>query len=106
MYIRGRESEQVAEMYLKNKGYIIHFKNKRVERYVVDLVCKKKGIIIFVEVKSLPSNRYKKPFDSVNKQKKIFWVADKLIHKYFPYHESRFDVVSMTGGLKITILST
>ena len=102
MYIRGRESEQVAEMYLKNKGYIIHFKNKRAKRYEVDLVCEKNGIIVFVEVKSLSSNRHKNPFDSVNrqKQKKIIWVADKLIRKYFPYQEARFDVVSMTGEPK------
>ena len=51
-------------------------------------------------MKSLSDNRYKKPFESVtrNKQKKIIWVADQLIQKYFPNKECRFDVISMTGA--------
>ena len=100
MYVKGKESEKVAESYLKNNGFVIHFKNKRVGRYEVDLVCEKNGVIVFVEVKSLSSNRYKKPFDSVTrcKQKKIIRVADQLIQKHFPNQECRFDVVSMTGA--------
>ncbi len=102
MYIKGKESEQVAENYLKNNGFVIHFRNKRVGRYEVDIVCEKNGVIVFVEVKSLLSDCHKKPFESVNrgKQKKIIRVADRVIHTYFPNHESRFDVISMIGGLK------
>ena len=102
MYLKGKESERVAESYLKNYGYLIHFKNKRVGRYEVDLVCEKDGVIVFVEVKSLSSSLYKKPFDSVTrgKQKKIIWVADQVIQNCFPNQESRFDVVSMIGKLK------
>ena len=102
MYLKGKESEQVAERYLRNNGYLIHFKNKRVGRYEVDLVCEKNRIIVFVEVKSLSTSQYKKPFDSVTrgKQKKIIWVADQLTQKYFPCKECRFDVISMIGGGK------
>ena len=102
MYLKGKESERVAESYLKNNGFVIHFKNKRVGRYEVDLVCEKNGVIVFVEVKSLSSNCYKKPFESVTigKQKKIIRVADQVIHKYFPNQESRFDVISMIGKPK------
>ena len=102
MYIKGKESEQVAENYLKNNGFVIHFRNKRVGRYEVDLVCEKNGVIVFVEVKSLSSDRHKKPFESVTrgKQKKITQVANEVIHTCFPNQESRFDVISMIGGLK------
>ena len=34
------------------------------------------------------------------KQKKIIRLADRLIHNYFPNHESRFNVISMIGELK------
>ena len=102
MYLKGKESEQVAESYLKNKGFVIHFKNKRFGRYEVDLVCEKNEVIVFVEVKSLSSNHCKKPFESVNrsKQEKIIQVADQVIHTYFPNKESRFDVISMIGESK------
>ena len=49
MYQKGKESERAAARHLKKEGYIIHFKNKRVGRLEVDLVCEKSGVIIFIE---------------------------------------------------------
>ena len=60
MYLKGKESERVAESYLKNNGYLIHFKNKRVGRYEVDLVCSKNAALSISnaneEIFDIPSN--------------------------------------------------
>ncbi len=96
---KGKESEQIAEIHLKSKGYTILFKNKRLGRFEVDLVCEKNGFIVFVEVKSLSSSLFKSPFESVDrsKQKRIIRVADYIMNKYYPNLDCRFDIVSIIG---------
>ena len=97
MILNGKKSEILAEKYLLKKDYKIHFKNKRVGRYEVDLVCQDKDVIVFVEVKSLASNRIKNPYDAVthSKQMRIIKVADTILKKHFPVHEARFDIISI-----------
>jgi putative endonuclease len=97
MHLNGTKSEELAEKYLLERNYTVHFRNKRFGRFEVDLVCQEKDFIVFVEVKSLSSNRFKNPYDSVNasKQKRIIKVADFVIRNYFPDQECRFDVISI-----------
>ena len=97
MILNGKKSEILAEKYLLERDYKIHFKNKRVGRYEVDLVCQDKDVIVFVEVKSLASNRIKNPYDAVtqSKQMRIIKVADTILKKHFPVNEARFDIISI-----------
>ncbi len=97
MHLKGRQAEKLAEDYLSKRKYIIHFRNKRLGRYEIDLVCEIEGIIVFVEVKSLSSRSIKHPYESVNqlKQNKIIKVADALMKSQFPDHDCRFDVISI-----------
>lgn len=97
MILNGKKSEILAEKYLLKKDYKIHFKNKRVGRYEVDLVCQDKDVIVFVEVKSLASNRIKNPYDAVtqSKQMRIIKVADTILKEQFPVNEARFDIISI-----------
>ena len=97
MILNGKKSEILAEKYLLERDYLIHFKNKRVGRYEVDLVCQDKDVIVFVEVKSLASDRIKNPYDAVtqSKQMRIIKVADTILKKHFPGNEARFDIISI-----------
>ena len=97
MILNGKKSEILAEKYLLKKDYKIHFKNKRVGRYEVDLVCQDKDVIVFVEVKSLASNRIKNPYNAVtqSKQLRIIKVADTILKKHFSVNEARFDIISI-----------
>ncbi|MDO7609523.1 MAG: YraN family protein, partial [Crocinitomicaceae bacterium] len=61
MHFKGRRAEKVAESYLTERKYTIHFKNIRFGRYEIDLVCELEGIIVFVEVKSLSTSTIKNP---------------------------------------------
>ena len=97
MILNGKKSEILAEKYLVERGYLILFKNIRVGRYEVDLVCQDKDVIVFVEVKSLASSRIKNPYDAVthSKQMRIIKVADTVLKKHFPGNEVRFDIISI-----------
>ncbi len=97
MYAKGKKGELIAEKYMLNRGYRIHFRNKRVGRNEIDLICEKEGVIIFVEVKSRTGTSLLKPFESVNrvKQNKILRVADDVAVKHFPDHNYRFDIISI-----------
>jgi len=97
MYAKGKKGELIAERYMVSQGYQVHFRNKRVGRNEIDLICEKEGTIIFVEVKSLTATPLLKPYQSVNrvKQKKILKVADDVAVRHFPEHNYRFDIISI-----------
>lgn len=97
MHLKGRRAEKLAEAYLSKRKYIVHYRNKRLGRYEIDLVCEIEGTIVFVEVKSLSSRTIKNPYDSVNqlKQNKIIKVADAIMNGQFPDYECRFDIISI-----------
>lgn len=93
----GNKGEEIAEKYLINKGYIILEKQWRYNRAEIDLICKKDGALIFVEVKSRTSIAFGPPEDFVtNKKKKLMSAAasaymTKINHEWF----IRFDVISI-----------
>ena len=72
MYIKketGNLGENIAEHYLKQKGYIILDKNFECRQGEIDIIAKDKNEIVFVEVKTRTSSRYGTPSEAVNKIK-------------------------------------
>ncbi len=62
--ITGKRGEEIAAEYLQKRGYRLLGKNVQTGRGEVDLVMQKKGVVVFVEVKTrsrrdefLPSQR-------------------------------------------------
>lgn len=95
----GQKGEDIAVEYLKNKGYKIlerNFKNKWGE---IDIVAKKKKVIVFVEVKTLKQAVSFLPEDAVNKEKKkqlLKMVQIYLSHQKIPLDTPhRIDVVAV-----------
>lgn len=95
---KGNLGEKIAGEYLKNSGYIILEKNFRIRGGEIDIICKDKECIVFVEVKTRYSTLYGSPGEAVDlhKQHKISQAAqvyimkNKLLNCYF-----RFDVVEI-----------
>ena len=96
----GKKGEAIAYDYLKKKGYNIveiNYKNKIGE---IDIICKDKDELVFVEVKTRSSYRFGLPREAVNewKQNKIHNVAmvylmkNKLVDGKY-----RFDVIEICG---------
>jgi putative endonuclease len=48
----GRQGEEIAANYLKEKGYEIVSRNFSTRFGEIDLICRDKGIMVFVEVKA------------------------------------------------------
>lgn len=95
---KGKFYETVAEEYLKKKKYKILERNFSWRKGEIDIITEKKGIIVFIEVRSKKGEDIK-GYETVNptKQKKIiesakFYLESKnLIGK----KDVRFDVISI-----------
>lgn len=100
----GKEQEEVALKFLKDKGYKILHKNYTCKIGEIDIIAEKKDTIIFIEVKYRKSDYFGLPREAVNyyKQQKIRQVATF----YLKWNKSlntkcQFDVVEILGD-KIT----
>lgn len=105
--ILGNFGEKIAEDYLKKKGYRILDRNFQFKiagnlRGEIDIIAEKKGIISFIEVKTLQSN-YIQPEDKVNflKQKKLIKSAEIwLIKNKIPLDKKwQIDIISIKTNL-------
>jgi len=81
---RGAEGERLAADFLKSRlGYAIvarNWRNPRDRREELDLVCRDREVLVFVEVKSRPAHALVRGFDAVDGRKKK--VLRRAIHAY------------------------
>ena len=52
----GQQGEKYAMEYLCSRGYEILFRNWRIDHLEIDIIAKKKGAIVFIEVKTRNSD--------------------------------------------------
>lgn len=94
----GMKGEQLAAQFLKQEGYRILERNYRTRYGEIDIICSKKGVLAFVEVKSRRSYRYGSAEEAITpaKIKHIQQVALSYLsraHEHFD--EIRFDVIAV-----------
>lgn len=98
----GSYYENVAEEFLKKKGYIILDKNYRCRFGEIDIICKDNNELVFVEVKYRSSLKYGEPAEAVTmtKQRKICKTASYYVMSkgYGEDIRFRFDVIGIIGG--------
>lgn len=96
---KGYQGEDIAANYLKRKGYQIVRKNFHFGRYgEIDLIAKKKEVIVFIEVKLRHSNKFGDPAYSVGytKQAHLRRAAEGYIYvNKIRDTEFRFDVITI-----------
>lgn len=99
----GKHGENIAINYLSQNNYKIIDSNFRNKTGEIDIICKTKDIIVFVEVKTRYSDSFGKGCSSVNfiKQKNIINVAKYYIsiNKLYSYF-IRFDVIDISLNIK------
>ena len=95
----GNEGEQIAQAFLKNKGYQILETNWRFQKAELDIIATYKESLVFIEVKTRSSIRHGKPEEAVtlSKQKNLIKAANAYIQENAIELESRFDVVSIVS---------
>lgn len=103
----GTEQETRVQEYLQSQGYEIVARNFYTKHGEIDLIAKKDGYLIFIEVKYRADERFGAPEEAVDfrKQKKIIAAAQYYMYKNrIPFDTPcRFDVAGATGDeIRIT----
>ena len=104
----GDIGEDIASKFMKKKGYKILDRNFKCKSGEIDIICKKKNEIVFVEVKTRRNFKYGNAVDSIlpSKKKHILETA-----KYYLYIKDlsnlfvRFDVIEVYICLKRVYLN-
>ncbi|WP_300386122.1 YraN family protein [Clostridium sp.] len=94
----GSYGEKISKDYLINNGYIILDLNYRSRYGEIDIICKLKDIIVFIEVKSRYNTLYGLPQESVTyfKQRRILNLCNYyIISKNLFNYNCRFDVIEV-----------
>jgi putative endonuclease len=94
----GKTGEQLAEVYLIDKGYKILHRNWRHSHYEIDIVAEKNDVPHFVEVKMRSSWQYGTPEESVNRKKiqDLLKAANGFLNQHPCYTDFRIDILSIT----------
>jgi putative endonuclease len=94
----GKEGEQMAIKWLKDRGYEILHINWRYSYYELDIVAKKNDKLHFVEVKARKNDKYGNPEDSVTKTKfkRLQQAADQFLFLNPGYKWIQYDVLAIT----------
>ncbi len=66
----GRKGEDTALSFLKKKGFSILDRNWRAGHYELDIVCKDKHTIVFVEVKTRTQASLGHPLEAITRKKR------------------------------------
>lgn len=95
--LTGDRGEAKAVDFLVANGYEIIARNWRTRQGELDIIVLKDGIIVFVEVKTLPSGGLETLAHELNlrKQKRIIETAKFFLAKHRQYNDSkiRFDII-------------
>ncbi|MBQ9205837.1 MAG: YraN family protein [Treponema sp.] len=95
----GDYGEDRACSYLKANDYAIIERNFRTRGGEIDIIASKDDVLVFVEVKSLPSGNAELLSQKIDlrKQKKIIKTAYFFLSKYRKYNNRkiRFDVIAI-----------
>lgn len=93
----GKQGEQLAKVYLLNKGHVILEENWRCGKLEVDLITDDGELICFVEVKTRSTEAYGKPEEAVDEKKELALInaAEIYLQNTNLDVEVRFDIVSI-----------
>lgn len=97
--MRGREAEDLAAAFLRERGFEIVDRNHAIRRGEVDLVCREGDVLCFVEVRSRTSEAQGGPEETVGRKKarRVVAAATDWAVKHGGLDRSiRFDVVAVT----------
>jgi len=93
----GELGERLAEKFLSSKGYSTISRNYRIRGGEIDIVAKKGGIIVFVEVKTRRGTRFGEAFEAIDHRKKQKLI--RTIHHYLAengYSTWRCDLIAIS----------
>lgn len=97
MRLLGIKGEDLAEKFLKGKGYRIIHRNFKTPVGEMDIIAEDRDTIVFVEVKTRAGDSFGHPFEAVDYRKRER--LKKVALYYLKHHKKnsplRFDVLSI-----------
>lgn len=93
----GKKGEDLAARHLEGAGYEILERNWRFSRAELDIVCRKEGILVFVEVKTRSYTFFGEPAEFVRgkKERLIMDAANAYMASIGHEWQFRFDIISI-----------
>jgi len=94
----GKRGELIARTFLQKKGYKLLETNWTIGKAEVDIIVQKRGVIIFVEVKTRQNQVFGYPEDSVTQKKQDLMMEAAVFYTRDIEHEGeiRFDIIAIT----------
>ena len=95
--LTGLLGEELAAQYLRTEKYIVLDNSYRSKYGEIDIIAKKKNLIVFVEVKTRKNDNFAKALENVDyrKQEKIKLTASLWMAENDNNFDYRFDVVEV-----------
>jgi putative endonuclease len=95
----GAQGEEAAARHLMFDGYSILERNWRAGHLEVDIIARKRGLLVFVEVKTLASDAVINPEEHVDriKRQRLVEAAKIYMKRENLDQQIRFDIISVTG---------
>ena len=95
----GRQGEEAAARFLMFSDYSILERNWRCGHLEVDIIAQKRGLLVFVEVKTLANANVILPEEHADKEKRrhITAAAKAYLSINGLDRQIRFDIISVTG---------
>jgi putative endonuclease len=90
--------ERAAARYLKRRGYKVLLRNVRTRSGELDLVCRHRDVLVFVEVKTRGSFAYGRPLEALQREQRkrlVLAAQEYLAALEIPEIPFRFDVVEV-----------
>lgn len=97
----GHEYERLAARFYVDKGFEVLERNWRAGRKEIDLIVRKRNLVVFVEVKSSASKRFGHPAERVDRRKRenlANCASQYIIARDLSGVDLRFDVVTFVNG--------
>jgi len=88
----------MAVDFLKENNYRIIERNYKAEKYEIDIIALKEGILVFVEVKTRATDQFGEPEESVGYQKEnhIATAAEYFMERFEEdFTDVRYDIISI-----------
>ena len=102
-HLIGNKGENLAAKFLEERGLKIIERNFRTRFGEIDIICKDRNIIVFVEVKAKNTCNFGKPFEMVTqkKQHKLIRTAQNYLTEKginLEKNDWRIDIISIQKG--------
>jgi putative endonuclease len=96
--ITGNKGEDLATIWLAEKGYTIIERNWRYRFWEVDIIASKGKLLHFFEVKTRTTQRFGHPEESIgnDKMKSLKRAAEEYLYQHSEWKYLQFDVLAIT----------